>query len=102
MPNSPKPELDADMMKYQGRLVPMADMVSAGWLRSIGFQIPDNIPDCAVVPGSAVHFHPSKVQVESGNDGAIYAGIPANISEPFQWQEMTFTIEPTTFNPEKP
>jgi hypothetical protein len=65
------------------------DRISAGELRAAGIEVPDNIPDVAGVPRSAVHFGKPDVTLE-GDMAHISA--PCTLSAPFKWISATFTI----------
>ena len=67
--------------------------ISAGYLRSMGIPVSEDIPDCAVVPANAVHF-----DVESDKDdekeaqGIVSVKINCVVDEPWEWIEFKASL----------
>jgi hypothetical protein len=55
---------------------------SAGELRDMGLEIPDDVPDVAIVPRASVVFG----EVEATVDGTdVKYSLPVSFTEPFRW-----------------
>jgi hypothetical protein len=57
--------------------------ITAGELREIGTEIPDDIPDHAWVPRVSLSHKPGKPTV--GSDGSIGFTVAIQVNESFRW-----------------
>lgn len=69
------------------------DRVSAAELRSLGYLIPESIPDCATVPRSSLRFGKPTYSpcVESSY---LCFALSLSFAEPFEWVNVSVVIDP--------
>lgn len=65
--------------------------ISAGWLRQMGFQIDEKIPDVAEVLLDAIEWH-TKFDDSKEDPDISVVKITAAVNEPFEWVEFKFPI----------
>ncbi len=66
--------------------------LTASELRFCGIKIPEEIPDCAWAPRSAVRFGSVDVDVESG--GKYHLSGHLYFTEPWRWVQVEMTLPP--------
>jgi hypothetical protein len=66
--------------------------VTAKELRAIGFAISPEIPDCAWVPRLSLVWKPHNLQ-HAAQPAAVFADGLVHFTVPFQWLEVTVTVE---------
>lgn len=66
--------------------------ISAGTFRSAGVAIPDDIPDDAVVPVSAVKSRLVQASPVDGSD--VLASVLVEFTAPFDWSEPVDDMSP--------
>jgi hypothetical protein len=64
--------------------------ISAGELRAIGLPIPDDVPDCAWIPRSAMLIEVTEVTAENG---ILTTHLVTRFSEPFKWVSVTGEVK---------
>jgi hypothetical protein len=65
--------------------------VTAGELRSRGFPVPEDVPDCGWVPRTAVKTGVTD-NYSMDPDGRFHTTIEVSYMEAFRWVEATFTV----------
>lgn len=66
--------------------------ITAGELRALGLNLPENIPDCGHVSRTAIrHVASTEDPIKLMADGAVQFGIDVFIDEPFCWVELNVT-----------
>lgn len=68
--------------------------ISAAELRSLGWNIPESIPDCATIPSHALVPVPEDFTVtqDATDSKMFHFGLNAVLTAPFEWVEGTYTI----------
>lgn len=69
---------------------------TAGFFRSKGIRIRDDIPDCAWVPQGSWHFGPTTTA--SGDNNELFVDVSIVFDEPFRWFECTVFVKPQEGN----
>jgi hypothetical protein len=68
------------------------NLISAGEIRSWGVVVPDDIPDCATVPRSAMHFG-TVACTAGGEPTEISAQCEVTFTEPFRWIHGVYEVQ---------
>ena len=67
--------------------------ITAGELRALGLDLPENIPDCGHVSRTAIrHVALTENPIKLMADGAVQFGIDVFIDEPFYWITLDAVI----------
>ena len=74
-----------------------AKLVSAGELRGLGFEVHADIPDCATVPLSAIHYSADVSTDTSKENGTISLGMSLSFDEPFSWISIDIKCKTALF-----
>jgi len=67
--------------------------ITAGELKALGYPIPDDIPNCAWVPRTALKVTAGKAEYGPDKD-TVHFDMVLTLEVPFRWVEINFTIGP--------
>ena len=71
-----------------------ATCVTAGDLRAMGIQLPENIPDCGWVHRDALEISSTSVGPPLPSpDGKITIDVVMKLTKPFRWIELDLVVE---------
>jgi len=73
--------------------MPEYDRVSAGELRSRGYAIPEQIPDCAEIPRYAIVPRLESVQIYPQEPTRIDMVFEVKFTEPFTWVHGVYSVK---------
>ena len=90
----PGPQQRVEALEAVHKLLKFGARVSAGELRSIGFNVPTRIPDCATVARSAIKLLPPKIQADPEDVGKLTIGIECELGGAFRWVDVTMQLVP--------
>ena len=65
--------------------------ITAGELRSMGFPIPDSVPDCAWVERGSFDIVPGGTAIDGDT---ITMEMSISFNQPFNWVEASFFVSP--------
>lgn len=64
--------------------------ITAGEMRCLGFEVPENIPDAAWCRRSSLHMVLDNVA--QGENNTVVMNFMIHLSEPLQWVELDFVV----------
>lgn len=81
------------MLEYDPKL-----HITAGTLRAMGLEVPQNIPDCAWTPRYSMQLMMWDL-IQSEKDGVLDVQFKCVFTEPFQWFRAEVTLGPLSPTP---
>lgn len=68
------------------------NVIYAGWLRDMGCEVPEHVPDCAWVPRWSMTMGSPSFKQDDNEPDVVRMDMDMNFSEPWRWVSVDIVI----------